>query len=45
VIFGAVTGPIPLCQDVPATTGVGAVLLLLILLGSGAYSLRRRASL
>ena len=31
--------------DVPATTSVGAVLLLLILLGSGAYFLRRRASL
>jgi len=30
--------------DVPATTGVGAVLLLLILLGSGAYFLRRRAA-
>jgi hypothetical protein len=29
--------------DVPATTGLGTVLLLLILLGSGAYSLRRRA--
>jgi hypothetical protein len=29
----------------PATTGMGAVLLLLILLGSGAYFLRGRASL
>jgi hypothetical protein len=31
-------------SDVPATTGVGAVLLLLTLLGSGAYFLRRGAS-
>jgi hypothetical protein len=30
--------------DVPATTKVGAVLLLLILLGSGAYFVRRRAT-
>jgi hypothetical protein len=30
--------------DVPATTRIGAVLLLLILLGSGAYFLRRRAA-
>jgi hypothetical protein len=30
--------------DVPATTGVGAVLLLLILLGGSAHYLRRRAS-
>jgi hypothetical protein len=30
--------------DVPATTGVGATLLLLILLGSGAYFLRGRAA-
>jgi hypothetical protein len=30
--------------DVPATTGVGAVLLLLFLLGSGVYFLRRRAA-
>jgi hypothetical protein len=35
-------GEIP---DVPATTSVGAVLLLLVLLGSGAYFMRRRASL
>jgi hypothetical protein len=30
--------------DVPATTGVGAVLLLLILLGTGVYFIRRRAT-
>jgi hypothetical protein len=30
--------------DVPATTGVGAILLLLILLGTGAYFLRGRAN-
>lgn len=39
VIFGTVAGPIPPCQDVPATTGVAAMLLLLILLGSSAYYL------